>query len=100
MSGLCAGHPRLVLSGTETWMAGTSPATTESLGQRPRQQAFDIVIGEIDRAVHAGVRRGKSRGSKQLGMMWRDLVERRRGSKQRQLFDRQPRHPLAIRPAK
>src|SRR5437879_5172536 len=66
--------------------------------QRPFQQAPYIVVGEIDRAVHAGVIAGEPRRREQFRVMRRYLVKRSRGSEQRQLLDRQPRHALAIRP--
>src|SRR5216684_6700084 len=47
----------------------------QSSRQRPLQQATYIVIGEIDRAVHAGVSPGKPGRREQLRMMGRHLVK-------------------------
>jgi hypothetical protein len=44
--------------------------------QRPLQQTPDIVVAEIDRAVHAGVIAGKPSGRKQFRVAGRYLMER------------------------
>src|SRR6478735_1752134 len=67
--------------------------------QRAPQEAADIVMGQIDRAVHGGVIPGKARGCEQLRMRRRHGIERSSRRQQRQPFDRQPRHTLAVRPA-
>ena len=56
-------------------------------------------LGQIHRAVHAGVIPGKPGRGKQFGVPRRHRVERGGSREQRQLFDRQPRHTLAVRPA-
>src|SRR6266404_6273723 len=66
--------------------------------QRTPQQAAYVVMGQIHRAVHAGVIPGKARGGEQLRMARRHGVERGRSRQQRQPFDREPRHTLAVRP--
>src|ERR1700761_4372960 len=60
-------------------ITGGSSRLRESISslsrQCPLQQALDIVIVEIDRAVHAGVSRGKPARREQFGAARRHLVE-------------------------
>src|ERR1700741_4471098 len=66
--------------------------------QRSRQKRAHIVIGEIDRAIHAGVIGRKARRRKQLRTVRRHPVQRGGGRKQCQFLDRKTRHALAVGP--
>src|SRR5882724_4474980 len=83
----------------ESINALSSAESVQCSRQRSFQQTTNLIIGEIDGAVHAGMICGKPRGCEQFGVTRRYLVERGCCGKQRQLLDGKPRHALRIQPA-
>src|SRR5258705_8916697 len=93
-----AGGTATALAGVRESIRRLSLARSNSR-QRAPQEAADVVMGQIDFAVHAGVIPGKARGGEQLGMPREHRIERGSSRQQRQLLDRQPRPTLSVRPA-
>src|SRR3954467_8583016 len=69
-----------IAGGTATALAGVTGSirwlslARSNSRQRAPQEAADTFLGQIDRAVHAGVIRGKARGGEQLRIPLRPRI--------------------------